>query len=277
MEKLEGKVVDIYESILCLLEERKKLRHAAEKLHDSYHMKAIDICDRLVNDAPTQTLNSVWVTETRRRLLKQLEEKVESECRARAWCLSDVLQTLEDTAAAEYIRHDAEAEAKKEYVDQYTINLIMYAVRVGKYPEELIKKMGDYQQTEYDLNMKLSANFRSMEKERLEQERVMYNCALAGESICKWVDEHIRRCGHWCQEREKLYYEIRDKRKRYATMQTSVQALLNAVYAGRNDFMVQQMSYVKHIVLRAKRERELMHTKTIMLLGKPNFKLTDKN
>ena len=278
MDKLEGKVIDIYEDIMCLLRERDQLRLSAEKLRDTYHTKAIDVCDRLVNDQPTERLDQKWIAATRRRLLEQMQEKVELECRTRGWCLNDVRQKLEAKTYAEYARHDADAEAKKSYVDQYTINLIGYAMRVGKFPEDMVKMMTDYQQTEIELEKKLLDNFRSMEKERLEQERVMYNCAIAGQNISKWVDEHIRRCGQWCKERERLYYAIYDKRRKNANMQSSAEVMMNALYAGRDDFIIKQMSYVKHIVLRAKREREWMHTKTLVLLSKPKLsKFANKN
>ena len=61
----------------------------------------------------------------------------------------------------------------------------------------------------------------------------MYECAMAGQNICKWVGEHIRRCGHWCQEREKLYYEIRNRKKRVVSLQATAESILNTVYEGR--------------------------------------------
>ena len=266
INKLENEMISVYEDVIAQLIERETLRSKTEALRDSYHSKAMDICDSFVNDEATERLDQAWVKKTRDQLLRQMQEKVEFECRARAWDLDCVQRQLEQAASAAFARLDADAEAKKKYVSQYSINLIGYAVRVGKYPEELIKEMHEQQQSENDLNAKLAANFCGMEKQRLESERTMYECAMAGQNICKWVDEHIRRCGDWCQEREKLYYEIREKRKRVASLQATAETGMNATYEGRAAFMSNQIKNLQDVVLRAKRERELLHTRTISLL-----------
>ena len=278
ISRLENEVISVYEDVIEQLVERETLRSKTEALRDNYHSKAMDICDTLVNAEPTQCLDQVWIQKTRDQLLRKMQEKVEFECRARAWDLDSVQRQLEQAASAAFVRLDADAEARKKYVSQYSVNLIGYAVRVGKYPEDLIKEMHEQQQIENDLNVKLAANFSGMEKQRLESERTMYECAMAGQNICKWVDEHIRRCGEWCQEREKLYYEIREKRKRVGRLQTTAESIMNATYEGRAAFMSNQMKNVEDVVLRAKRERELLHTRTISLLKVPSMvKRLNKN
>ena len=271
MDRYEGKLVFVYEEIMRLLEEREKLCLQIEKMHSVFQAKALDICDSIMKDEVSARLDQIWIDKTRRKLLEQKRVKVEEECRTRAWCLDDVQRWLEEASAVAYARYDTDSEANKKYVGQYMVNLIGFAIRLGKFPEDATKMMREHQQRESELIVKLAINYRSMEKERREQEQVMFDSAMAGQNICKWVDEHIRRCGYWCQEREKLYYQIHDKQKRFTTLGKTVETLLNALYAGRSNFIVKQFESVKNIVLRAKQERELTHPRNVLLLTRPSF------
>ena len=272
MDKMESKLIDAYEDIARLLVERQTLRSQTEALHDAHHTKAMDVCDSLLNDQPTERLDKVWIDKTRRRLICEMQEKTELECRLRAWDLNDFQHQLKNASLAAFAGHDADAEANKVYVNQYTINLIGYAVRIGQFPEDIVKSMNEHQQSETFLTLKLAANFEAMEKDRLDQECTMFNCAMAGQNIGKWVNEHVRRSEQWCFEREKLYYEIHEKRKQVLTLRESAETMLNSLYGGRAAFIEKQMKDLEDVVLRAKRERELMHARTIVMLKKPNFR-----
>ena len=278
MDKMESKLSDAYEDIARLLVERQALRSRWEVLHDAYQTKAMDLCDSLLNSQPIERLDRVWIDKTRHRLICQMQEKNEAECRLRAWDLNDFQRQLKKAALAAFARHDADAEANKEYVNQYTVNLIGYAVRIGQFPEDIVKTMNEHQQSENELTVKLADNFEAMEKERLDQERTMYSCAMAGQNISKWVNEHVRRAEQRCFEREKLYYDIREKRKQVVTMRQAAETMLNSLYGGRAAFIEKQLKELEDVVLRAKRERELMHARTIVVLKKPDFrKRANKN
>ena len=278
MDKMENKLIDAYEDIARLLVERQTLRLQTEVLHEAYHTKAMDVCDSLLNNQPTERLDKAWVEQTRQRLIRRMQETNEMECRIRAWDLNDFQCQLKKAALAAFTRHDAEVEANKAYVDQYNINLIGYAVRIGQFPEDVVKTMNEHQQSENELTLKLAANFELRERERLDQERTMYVCAMAGQNISNWTNEYDRRSAHWCFEREKLYYEIREKRKQVATQREVAEAMLNSLYGGRADFIEKQLKDLEDVVLRAKRERELMHARTIVMLKKVDFrKRSNKN
>ena len=271
MDKMEGKLLDAYEDIVGLLNERQTLQTQIEDMHEAFRMRVLDVCDSLPNAQPTPRLNREWVDATRERLMEWMHEKGEMECRVRMWDLSSFQRQLRKSALAGFARHDADAEANKKYVSQYVINLIGYAVRVGRFTEEIVRSMYEHERNEIEFNLKLADNFKNMEKERMDQECTMFTCAMAGQNISKWTEEHARRSEYWTFEREKMYYEIHHARKQVLRLREAAELELNALYGERAEFMDKQIKDLEEVALRAKRLRELMHARTILTLQKIDF------
>ena len=260
MDKMESKLLDAYEDIVGLLNERQTLQTQIEDMHEAFRMRVLDVCDSLPNAQPTPRLNREWVDATRERLMEWMHEKGEMECRVRMWDLSSFQRQLRKSALAGFARHDADAEANKKYVSQYVINLIGYAVRVGRFPEEIVRSMYEHERNEIEFNLKLADNFKNMEKERMDQECTMFTCAMAGQNISKWTEEHARRSEYWTFEREKMYYEIHHARKQVLRLREAAELELNALYGERAEFMDKQIKDLEEVALRAKRLRELCAT-----------------
>ena len=193
-----------YEDIMSLYVEREELTGQLETLKEKNRNEVLDVCDQKLkpNKYTVERLDQAWIKKIRDQLYEQMELKVKAECQLRAWDLNDVMEKFVKKTTGIWDWYDKERVVAKKQLEQYQTNLLAYAFRVGQYPE-IVYEMRNHVRRVVDIDTEFTRHFERVEKERVENESVLFERVMKGEGFSEWMDGMVCDYKTQCLERIK--------------------------------------------------------------------------
>lgn len=268
VDDLEERLVVLFRDIMDLFTERDTLRQDMERMREEVRDEALKVCiDKFGTfEFPYFVrCDEEWMKKIQASLFEVACEKLEEECRDRMWDLNETTSLLKEKAETAWGQFEEKRAERKSWVNEFHLNLIGYAVKVGRL-SELESKVRATKRREIEMEMELERHFQSVDADRFLYERYLWDGVNQDDIDARMKVFNERHNDHTA-ERVEMYKKLSACSKELEHYQDEFVKDLSMLYERREKDVAKRLERIRRVMLSAKKKRDERNDSVIIVLS----------